>query len=154
MTAEHFETMTLSSDHEIVSTRVFNAPRELVFKAWTDPNHLAQWWGPKGFKNTFHEFNLKPGGDWRFVMHGPDGVDYPNHSVFIEIVSPERIVFDHLSDHKFRVTATFTEQASKTQVTFRMHFESATECAKVKKFVIEANEQNLDRLESQLIKMA
>ena len=69
------------SDREIVTTRVFNAARELVFKAWTDPDHLVHWWGPKGFTNTFQEFDLRPGGIWRFVMHGPDGVDYKNKSV-------------------------------------------------------------------------
>ena len=60
---------------EIVSIRVFDFPRELVFNAWTDPEHLVHWWGPKGFTNTFHEFDLRPGGIWRFVMHGPDGRD-------------------------------------------------------------------------------
>src|SRR4051794_12623895 len=94
---------TATSDREIVATRVFDAPRELVFKAWTDPEHLAQWWGPTGFTNTFHEFDLRPGGVWRFVMHGPDGVDYKNENVFVEIVKPERIVFDHVSGPKFQV---------------------------------------------------
>lgn len=66
------------ADLQIVSTRVFDFPRDLVFGAWTDPAHLAHWWGPKGFTNSFHEFDLRPGGNWRFVMHGPDGVDYRN----------------------------------------------------------------------------
>jgi uncharacterized protein YndB with AHSA1/START domain len=141
-------------DREIVTKRVFDAPRELLFQAWTDPDHLAHWWGPKGFRNTFHEFDLRPGGEWRFTMHGPDGVDYQNESVFVEIAKPERVVFDHLKPmHKFRVTATFVEQAGKTEVAFRMRFESPAECAKVKGFVVEANEQNLDRLEAELAKM-
>ena len=72
------------SDREFANSRVFDAPPERVFRAWTDPNHLAQWWGPKGFTNTFEEFDLRPGGPWRFVMHGPDGTDYKNHSVFGE----------------------------------------------------------------------
>ena len=142
-----------SSDREFVTTRVFDAPRELVFKAWTDPNHLSQWWGPKGFTNTFQEFDMRPGGHWRFVMHGPDGVDYKNHSVFVEVVHPERIVFDHISGPKFQVTATFTEQAGKTKLTFRMLFETAAECERVKVFAAEANEQNFDRLEAELAKM-
>lgn len=144
-----------TADREIVSTGVFNAPRELVWKAWTDPKHLAQWWGPKGFTNTFHEFDLRPGGVWRFVMHSPDGTDYPNRSVFVELVKPERIVFDHLKPmHKFQVVATFAEQAGKTKLTFRMVFKSAAECAKVKVYAVEANEQNFDRLEAQLAKMS
>src|SRR5450631_188479 len=84
-----------TSDREIVITRVFDAPRELVFKAWTDPKHLVHWWGPNGFTNTFHEVDIRPGGVWRFTMHGPDGVDYPNRIVFEEIVKPERIVYAH-----------------------------------------------------------
>lgn len=145
---------TNTADREIVSTRVMNAPRELVFKAWTDPKHLAQWWGPKGFTNTFHEFDLRPGGVWRFVMHGPDGTDYQNKSVFVELLKPERIVFNHVSGPQFQVTTTFGEQGGKTKVTFRMLFDTVAECDKVKSFVPEANEQNFDRLESQLAKMA
>ena len=143
------------SDREIVSTRVFDAPRELVFKAFSDRDHLVHWWGPKGFTNTFHEFDMRPGGVWRFVMHGPDGVDYKNESVFVEIVRPERIVFHHLKPvHEFQMTVTFVEQDDKTMLTWRMLFKSAAECDKVKVFAVEANEQNFDRLEAQLAKMA
>ncbi len=144
----------MTADREIISSRVFNAPRELAWKAWTDPQHLAQWWGPKGFKNTFHEFNCKPGGAWSFTMHGPDGVDYRNESVFVEIAEPERIVFKHLMPmHVFHATASFAEQSGKTRITFKMVFESAAECDKVKTFVASANEQNFDRLEAELAKM-
>jgi uncharacterized protein YndB with AHSA1/START domain len=142
------------SDREIVTTRVFNAARALVFKAWTDPDHLVHWWGPKGFTNTFQEFDLRPGGIWRFVMHGPDGVDYKNKSVFVEVVKPERIVFQHVSGPQFQVTATFAEQAGQTKLTFQMLFETAAECAKVKVYAVEANNQNFDRLEAELAKMA
>ena len=141
-------------DREIVTTRVFDAPRERVFRAWTDPDHLAKWWGPKGFTNTFQEFDMKPGGVWRFVMHGPDGVDYKNKSVFVEVVKPERIVFQHVSGPRFKVTATFAEEAGKTRLIFRMLFETAAECAKVKVYAVEANEQNFDRLEAQLATIA
>jgi uncharacterized protein YndB with AHSA1/START domain len=146
--------VTNTADREIVTTRVMDAPRELVFKAWTDPDHLAHWWGPKGFTNTFHEFDLKPGGVWRFVMHGPDGGGYQNESVFVEVVKPERIVFHHVSAPKFQVTVILAEQAGKTKLTWRMLFESVAECDKVKRFAVAANEQNLDRLEGQLAKMA
>ena len=145
--------MKSASDREIVSTRVFNAPRELVWKAWSDQEILSKWWGPKGFTNTFHEFDLKPGGVWRFVMHGPNGVDYQNKSVFVEITKPERIVFDHVSAHPFRATFLFEEQSGKTKVTFRMLHESAEEHEKIKGYVIEGNEQNFDRLEAELAKI-
>jgi uncharacterized protein YndB with AHSA1/START domain len=131
------------------------APRELVFKAWTDPDHLAQWWGPKGFTNTFQEFDPKPGGFWRLVMHGPNGVDHPNESVFVEVAPPERIVFRHLEPvHAFLTTVTFTDRDGKTEIVWSMLFDSAAEFDRVKAFVAVANEQNLDRLEAELAKMA
>lgn len=133
---------------------MIDAPRELVFNAWTDPLHLEQWWGPKGFTNSFQEFDLRSGGNWHFVMHGPDGVDNKNHSVFVEIMKPERIVFDHVSGPKFRVIATFADQGDKTNLTFRMLFTSAAERDNVAKVAVEANEQNFDRLEAELAKMA
>jgi len=142
------------SDREIVSTRALAWPRERVFRAWTESEHLARWWGPRGFTNTFQEFDPKPGGRWQFVMHGPNGADYPNQSVFVEIVKPERIVFDHLSAPAFRVTATFAEEAAKTRLTFRMLFETAAECDKVKGFAVGANEENFDRLEAELARMS
>ena len=74
---------------------VLDAPRELVFSAFTDPKHLAQWWGPNGFTTTTHAFEFRPGGVWRFVMHGPDGRDYQNRITYEEIVRPERIVYRH-----------------------------------------------------------
>jgi uncharacterized protein YndB with AHSA1/START domain len=141
------------SDREIATARVVNARRELVFRAFSDPDHLARWWGPKGFTNTFHEFDLRPGGTWRFVMHGPDGASYQNKSMFVEVVKPERIVLQHVSGPQFRLTIALTEQAGKTKITWRMLFESAAECDRVKKFAVEANEQNLDRLEAELATM-
>ncbi|WP_173645281.1 SRPBCC family protein [Leptospira interrogans] len=143
-----------ASDREIVSVRVVNASREIVFKAWADPQHLRSWWGPNGFTNTFHEFDPKPEGHWRFTMHGPDGTDYANHSVFVEIIKPEKLVFDHISGHIFRVTATFEEESpNSTKVIFRMLFESLQEFEKAKKYIIEGNEQNFDRLEVELKRM-
>lgn len=139
---------------EIVSTRVFDAPRDLVFRAWTDPRHLAEWWGPKGFTNTFEEFDLRPGGSWRFVMHGPDGRDYPNHSVFREILPPERLVFDHVSGHRFRVTATFDDLGGRTRLTWRMLFETTPEFEAAREKVVAGNLENLDKLAVRLRTMA
>jgi uncharacterized protein YndB with AHSA1/START domain len=140
-------------DREIVSVRVFNAPRELVFRAWTEPEHLVRWWGPKGFTNTFHEFDLRPGGNWRFVMHGPDGTDYKNHVVFTEIVLPERIVLDHISPPRFELTATFTDVGGKTRVLFRQLFEHAKVRDGVAVYAVPANEENFDRLQAELATM-
>ena len=114
-----------TADREIVATRVFDAPRELVFDLWTDPTHVAQWWGPKGFRNTIHQMDVRPGGTWKFIMHGPDGTDYPNEIAYNEVVRPERIVYDHVSGPRFRATATFDDEGGRTRLTVRMVFETA-----------------------------
>src|ERR1700722_521534 len=95
---------TATAGREIAATRIFDAPRELVFRMWTEPEHVAKWWGPIGFTNTIHEMDVRPGGVWRFIMHGPDGVDYPNKNVYLEVVRPDRLVWDHLSAPQFRMT--------------------------------------------------
>ncbi|MDB6016560.1 MAG: polyketide cyclase [Pedosphaera sp.] len=153
MTASKNNPAETSTGQEIVSTRLFDAPRELVFKAWTDPNHLVHWWGPNGFTNTFHEFDLRPGGMWRFVMHGPDGTDYKNENVFVEIIKNERLVFDHVSGPLFQAIVTFADEAGKTKVTFRMIFKSAAALERFKPIIVPGNEQNFDRLAAQLAKM-
>jgi uncharacterized protein YndB with AHSA1/START domain len=143
-----------TKDREIVTTRIIDKPRELVFKAWTDPIHLANWWGPKDFKNTFHEFDLRPEGDWKFTMHGPNGADYPNHSIFEEIIPLKKLVFRHLTMHFFRVVTTFEDNNGKTNLSFKMIFDTKEECEKVKVYAVDANEQNFDRLEVELDRMS
>jgi uncharacterized protein YndB with AHSA1/START domain len=140
-----------TADREFVHSRLIDAPRERVFRAFSDPARLARWWGPKGFTSTFHDFDLRPGGAWRFVLHGPDGVDYPNESVFAEVVAPERVVFDHISGHHFRMTITFAAQGARTLVGWRQVFDTAAERQRIAKVVIEANEQNLDRLAAEVL---
>ena len=139
------------TDREIISARKFNAPRELVWRACAEAKQLAQWWGPNGFTNTIHEFDLKPGGKWRLTMRGPDGAAYENESMFIEVIYPERMVFQHLEPvHRFQMAMTFAEESGKTRLTWRMTFESADEFARVKDFIGKANEQNFDRLAAHL----
>jgi uncharacterized protein YndB with AHSA1/START domain len=116
----------------IVGTREFDAPRALVFSAWTDPKHLAQWWGPNGFTTTTYSFEFRPGGVWRFVMHGPDGRDYQNRITFEEIVAPARIVYRHgggddVEPVQFRTTILLEDLGKRTRVTWRGEFPSATE---------------------------
>lgn len=136
---------------EVVATRRFDRPRAVVFRAFTDPAVLARWWGPKGFTNTFQEFDPRPGGAWRFVMHGPDGTDYQNLNDFVEVVAGERIVFRHVKPmHRFRMTMAFADEAGGTRVTWRMQFESAEAAEKVRELVVSANEENFDRLEALL----
>jgi len=142
-----------SSNREIVSTRLFDAPRDLVWAAHTNPQRVAQWWGPSGFTNTIHEMDVRPGGKWRLTMRSPDGAEFHNESEFLEVVQPERIVFQHIEPvHSFRMTILFVGQGEKTALTWRMLFDSATECDRVKRFIIGANEQNFDRLAAHLAK--
>lgn len=144
---------TSEQNREIVNIRVFQAVPEIVFNAWADPELLAQWWGPKDFRNTFHQFDFKVGGTWKYTMHSPDGKDFANTSIFEEIVEHKRIVFKHLLPvHVFWLTATFDNVDGNTKLTFRQLFETAEECNRIKKFVEEANEQNLDRLEAVISK--
>jgi uncharacterized protein YndB with AHSA1/START domain len=152
-------TVTQPSDREIVFTRSFDAPRELVFEVWTRREHLAHWWGPNGFTITTHEMDVRPGGLWRFVMHGPDGVDYPNRIVFSEVVKPERLVYDHAGEEgapaNFTVTATFGQEGSSTRLTMRMVFPTAEERDRVVKVygAIEGGKQTLGRLGAYLARL-
>ena len=143
-----------TTDREIVTTRVFDAPRELVFQAWTESEHVAQWWGPYGFTTTIHEMDVRPGGVWRFIMHGPDGVDYNNKIVYIEIVKPERLVYSHVSGPQFHATVTFEDQGGKTKLTMRMLFETTEERERVVKVfgAIEGAKQTFARLAEFLTK--
>ncbi|WP_417936406.1 SRPBCC family protein [Gemmata obscuriglobus] len=132
---------------EIVNARVFDAPRERLFRAFTDPEQLKHWWGPDGFTNTIQAFDPRPGGVWKLVMHGPDGADYHNESVFAEVAEPLRVVFDHIEPvHRFRMSMTFDDESGRTRLTWHMRFEDAAEAQRVRGFVVAANEQNFDRL--------
>ena len=145
------EVVLETAEREIVSSRVINAPQEKVFEAFCNPDLLARWWGPEGFTNTFQTFDFLPGGTWEFIMHGPDGTDYPNRCVFVEIVSLERVVFDHVVPPIFRMTITFEKlEQNQTRFGFRMLFESAKLCEQLKGICVPANEQNFDRLEAVL----
>lgn len=149
------EIISTTPDCEIRSIRIVNFSRELVYTAWADPNHLKNWWGPAGFTNTFNEFDLRPGGKWSFIMHGPDKGNYHNECEFIVIDKPALIAWKRYSKPIFQVVAAFEETAAdKTKIIFRMLFTSADECNKVKKFAVDKNEENFDRLEVELAKMA
>jgi uncharacterized protein YndB with AHSA1/START domain len=145
-----------TSDRELVISRVLNAPRQLVWEVWTNPEHIKHWWGPNGFTNTIFEMDVKPGGIWDFVMHGPDGTDYKNKSIYKEVIKPEKLVYDHVSGPKFQFTVTFTEQGKKTLISIQMLFETAEERDNVVK-VFKADEglrQNIYKLEGYLRKVS
>lgn len=144
-----------TADREIVQQRVFEAPREMVFDAFTRLEHIGHWWGPNGFTTTTDEMDVRPGGVWRFTMHGPDGTDYPNKIVYHEVVRPERLAYAHGDGDGpawFEVTVTFEEQDGKTTLTMRSVFPSAEiRDALVKKAnAIEGGRQTLARLAAYL----
>lgn len=139
---------------EIVTTRTFKFPRPLVYRAWTEPDHLRNWWGPDGFTNTFHIFDLTVGGRWSFTMHGPDKGNYHNECTFVVIREPELLVWDRQSKPIFQVEVVFDAiTEAETRVTFKQKFGTAEECTKLRKYVAGKNEENMDRLEKELKKM-
>jgi uncharacterized protein YndB with AHSA1/START domain len=142
---------TAADPCEIVSARALDAPRSAVFEAFSDPEQLVRWWGPTGFTNTIHVFDFRPGGAWRFTMHGPDGADYPMTKAFIDLAPPERIVYrNEHPTHGFVMTMTLVAEGSRTQLTWRMRFDTEDEARKVRSIIEHANEQNFDRLAAHL----
>lgn len=149
-----------TADREISTTRLFDAPRDIVWKMWTDPEHIVQWWGPKGFTTTIQEMDVRPGGTWRLVMHGPDGRDYPNHILYREVVKPERLVYEHTPEHgsepvRFVSTVTFVEKGQQTEISMQMLFPTARHRDYVAKTykAVEGLAQTLGRLEEKLATM-
>lgn len=146
-------TEAAASEREIVLERTFDAPRERVFAAWTDPAHLARWFGPRGFTTTTHEADIREGGVWRYTMHGPDGTDYPNRMRYLEITRPARIVYDHDDDGHddpapFHVVVTFEEEGGRTRLVSRMRFATTEEReTKVRFGAVELGYQTMERLE-------
>jgi uncharacterized protein YndB with AHSA1/START domain len=140
-----------SNPSAVVSTeRVLSVSPRDVFAAFEQPDRLAQWWGPSGFTNTFEQFEFQPGGRWVFVMHAPNGADYPNDSVFREIEPDTKIVIEHVSQPRFTLTVTLAARGDKTHLAWLQEFESPEVAARMRPICEPANEQNLDRLESLL----
>lgn len=143
-------------NRELINTRFFKAPRELVFEAWSKPEHVARWFGPNGFTLTTHQMEFRPGGMWQYIMHGPDGTDYDNRVVYEEISRPERIVYTHGHDkdndpEAFHVTVTFAEEDGGTRLTMRLVMATAEQReASVKFGAIEGGKQTLSRLDAYL----
>jgi uncharacterized protein YndB with AHSA1/START domain len=146
-------TMTLPSDVEIVMTRAFNAPRSLVFEAWTKTEHLKNWFGPRGFTLPVCEIDLRPGGAYRFVMRGPDGTDYASKGEYRVIAPPERLVYTDVFDHpgvsirEALVTVTFEEIEGRTMLTSTSVYQSVEDRDAVLEMGVEQGwAETLDRL--------
>jgi uncharacterized protein YndB with AHSA1/START domain len=115
---------TIGSERELVLTRVFDAPRRLVFKAWTDPVHAARWWGPQGFSTVSCDMEVRPGGAWRRVMRSRGGMLFSTRGVYREVVAPERLVFTYAREdadgtlsRETLVTVNFADYGGKTELT-------------------------------------
>lgn len=137
---------TFTTSREILATV------EQIFAAISNPQRLARWWGPAGFTNTFSVCEFKNGGRWSFVMHGPDGQNYPNECVFADIESPRKVVIQHVVEPLFSLTIALAASATGTRVSWSQAFESAEVASRVEHIVVPANEQNLDRLTVEVLR--
>lgn len=143
------------TSRELRTVRTFKAPIELMWKVWTDPEHVVNWWGPNCFTNTIHQMDLQEGGEWRLTMHGPDGTDYANRSIFKEIVPLKKIVFEHFNPH-FVTTVIFEAKGEETIVDWTLLFDTT----EMREIVIKAHkadkgqQENVERLESYLVSLS
>lgn len=150
--------MTVKTPSNVISiTRLYDAPLASVWEAWTRPEEVAQWWGPRGFTLTTHSHDLRTSGQWHYTMHGPDGTDYENTTQFLEMIPMQRMVYDH-GGHKdrpplFRVTALFTEADGRTQLEMSMAFATPEIAVEMRGFIRKAGgEGTWDRLAEYLAK--
>src|SRR5436190_19084231 len=131
-----------AKNNEITITRVYDAPVRAVWDAWTDPEQVAQWWGPRGFTITTHRKDLRPGGQWAYTMHGPDGVNYENITQYLEVEPQSRLVYDHggndVRKPLFRVSVRFTEHKGKTTMEMTMTLPTPEAAADAKVFIKKA----------------
>jgi uncharacterized glyoxalase superfamily protein PhnB/uncharacterized protein YndB with AHSA1/START domain len=135
-------------DREIRLTRLVDAPVKLVWEVWTNPEHIKEWWGPSGFTNTITKMDVQENGEWDSIMHGPDGTDYKNRSIFREIVKHKKIVYEHISSPKYLATISFQARGKKTLIDWQMVFESKEQLIQVVK-TFKADEglrQNMEKL--------
>ncbi len=142
-------TSTPRVDGICATSRLLPFKPQDVFAAFADANCLARWWGPDGFCNTFEQFEFRPQGRWTFVMHGPDGTNYPNENRFLE-TSPEKIVIQHVNAPHFTLTVTLADENSHTRLHWHQAFDDAQVAASIWHIIEPSNEQNLDRLHAVL----
>jgi uncharacterized protein YndB with AHSA1/START domain len=133
------------------SSRQIPASPEEIFAAISHPGRLARWWGPAGFSNSFTLCDFKKGGRWLLTMHGPDGANYPNEYVFLEVEEPAKVVVQHVQEPKFRLTIALAPSGAGSSVSWIQDFESAETAERMKHIVVPANEQNLDRLAAEVL---
>lgn len=144
--------MKNTNSRELKMTRMVKAPIDLVWKAWSEPEYLAQWWGPNDHTTTIHEMDFREGGEWRLTLHNhANGQDYPNRSIFREIILMKKIVFEHFNPHFF-ATVLFEAKGKETQIAWSSLFDTE-EMLETVVNVFNAKEgqaQNFERLEQYL----
>jgi PhnB protein len=141
-----------TADREISVSRLFDAPIELVWEVWTNPEHIKNWWGPNGFTNTITKMDVQEDGVWDLIMHGPDGTDYKNKSVFKQVIKHKKLVYEHVSSPKFIATIDFEKRGDKTHINWHMLFETKEQFIQVVK-TFKADEglkQNIEKLTAYL----
>ena len=144
--------MDENGNREMRITRTFKAPINLMWEVWINPEHIANWWGPNGFTNTIRKMDFREGGEWEFTMHGPDGTNYPNRSIFKEIIPLKKIVFEHFNPH-FITTVLFESKGNETLIDWSMLFDTA----EMRDIIVKAHKadeglkQNLEKLEQYLL---
>ncbi len=159
-TGHRTRTEPATADREVVISRVIDAPRELVFEAFTEVRHLSRWWGPEGFTTSTRSFEFREGGEWEFVMHGPDGTDYSEWIIWREIVPPERIALLHGESrddpNAFESTLTFEPHGEATQIVMRALFptKQLRDQAVEHYHAIEGGEQTLSNLAAYVAEVA
>jgi uncharacterized protein YndB with AHSA1/START domain len=146
--------MEKTENREMRIKRAFKAPIEIMWEVWTSPDHIINWWGPNGFSSTIHKMDFKEGGEWNLTLHGPDGTDFPNRSIFKEIIPFKKIVFEHFNPH-FITTVLFESKGSETHIDWSMQFDTA----EMREIIVKAHKadegqkQNIERLEKYLSKL-
>jgi len=146
--------MEKTENREMKIIRTFKAPIDLMWEVWTNPEHIANWWGPNGFTNTIHKMDFQEGGEWTLTMHGPDGTNFPNRSIYKEIIPFKKIVFEHFNPHFF-TTVLFESKGEETQIDWTMLFDTA----EMRETIIKAHKadegqkQNMEKLEKYISKM-
>lgn len=144
--------MEKTENREMRMIRTFKAPIELMWEVWTNPEHIVNWWGPNGFTNTIHKMEFQEGGEWKLTMHGPDGTDFANRSIFKEIIPFKKIVFEHFNPH-FITTVLFEAKGEETEIDWSLLFDT-TEMRETVIKVHKADKgqiENLDKLEQYIL---
>lgn len=143
-----------NDNRQLRSTKILNAPADIVWEVWTNPEHITLWWGPNGFTNTIHKMDFEENGEWNLTMHGPDGTNFPNRSVFKEIIPFKKIVFEHFNPH-FITTVLFESKGKETLLDWTLLFDSPEMYDVIVKAhkADEGQKQNLEKLEKYLAEM-